>query len=872
MLGKAFQRRIFNVLLDRTTFLTLIGLTALLLISAFQFGEAWLEWSADKYAEVFNSFSDNLLGRSLQGRLCQHVPIDVVYTWVNGSDPVFLDDLKHAKERLKLTEKGRKKLDSCPYEFCVPSNLLIFDRTIKTQLDLLKEQNHFLFEAKRIYRPHLACGTHVENRSVLEFDNPDGATQAVDGSLWKKRVNLGISQSFNVTQAYWTSDWTAPNSFPMKEYLMLTALPPFSPRDKLVESLPGGLRAAITDVFMYDDLRMAVVETNNASLANDFVEKNPKFVISDEAKIDVRRANLLIQLPQYHGEESYQSNRFADYEQLRYSLRSLEKYAPWVRRVYLVTNGQIPHWLNMDHPKLTLVTHEEIFDDRRSLPTFSSPAIESNLHKIAGLSEKFLYFNDDIMLGTEVWPEDFYTRQEGFKVYMNWPVPDCSPNCPSSWVKDGYCDAACNTTQCQFDGGDCIGPDVKMGFSDVDGGRDRESFLWNDDSELCAPGCLNTWIADKYCDESCNVAECAYDAGDCGIDDFDNLKACCELGDIEAEHRFVMSAGQTVAFWNLTKSYEEHRFEEFMVSPAENKHVRSLALSETHKVLTAVLFKNVSRIAFNVSLQGRADDYKNIFAIRFDVEADTTGHEPMKEKPKKINWDEVQLPREIEEAVSSSNFSAIDETLLNLTKDESLFLALLKHQLENEELTLKGFNARKNKLLVIPMKRFLNEGGNASDIINDAHRGRKLLFSDYDEYSLMDGGGDEAKVTQDNKSSNDSPPPQALDSYGESLLFVHNLYSAKYGHAQRDVPAHMPHFVDISVMRDLQRTFLEEWRETSKHTFREGADMQFSFSYFHFLLNEKKGLRDRRDLRRVRHGLELDVVRPRNQDLVGQDA
>ena len=87
VLGKTIQRRLLDILLDRTSLLTLLALLAFIVVSAFQFGEAWLQWSADKYADVFNGFSDNLAGRSLQRRLCQYVPIDVVYTWVNGSDP-----------------------------------------------------------------------------------------------------------------------------------------------------------------------------------------------------------------------------------------------------------------------------------------------------------------------------------------------------------------------------------------------------------------------------------------------------------------------------------------------------------------------------------------------------------------------------------------------------------------------------------------------------------------------------------------------------------------------------------------------------------------------------------------------------------------
>lgn len=75
------------------------------------------------------------------------------------------------------------------------------------------------------------------------------------------------------------------------------------------------------------------------------------------------------------------ASRFSDKDELRYSLRSLEMYAPWVRHVYIVTNGQIPSWLDMDNPRVTLVTHEDIFLNKSDLPTFSSPAIESHIHR-----------------------------------------------------------------------------------------------------------------------------------------------------------------------------------------------------------------------------------------------------------------------------------------------------------------------------------------------------------------------------------------------------------------------------------------------------------------------------------------------------------
>lgn len=57
-------------------------------------------------------------------------------------------------------------------------------------------------------------------------------------------------------------------------------------------------------------------------------------------------------------DEDVSASRFEDNEELRYSLRSVEKHAPWVRHVFVVTNGQIPSWLNLDNPRVSVVTHQ----------------------------------------------------------------------------------------------------------------------------------------------------------------------------------------------------------------------------------------------------------------------------------------------------------------------------------------------------------------------------------------------------------------------------------------------------------------------------------------------------------------------------------
>lgn len=110
---------------------------------------------------------------------------------------------------------------------------------------------------------------------------------------------------------------------------------------------------------------------------------------------------------EYHA-ESLGANRFTDRDELRYSLRSLQMYAPWVRQVYLVTDHQVPRWLRAEHPGLTVIDHHDIFDDHRVLPVFNSNAIISRLHHIDGLSEHYLYLNDDMFFGRDTQPNQFF--------------------------------------------------------------------------------------------------------------------------------------------------------------------------------------------------------------------------------------------------------------------------------------------------------------------------------------------------------------------------------------------------------------------------------------------------------------------------------
>jgi hypothetical protein len=101
------------------------------------------------------------------------------------------------------------------------------------------------------------------------------------------------------------------------------------------------------------------------------------------------------------------ASRYTSHDELRFALRSLEMYAGFVRHVYLVTDSQIPAWLDPDAEGLTVVDHRDILP-ADALPVFNSHAIESRLHHIPGLSEHYLYFNDDVFINRPVRAEYFF--------------------------------------------------------------------------------------------------------------------------------------------------------------------------------------------------------------------------------------------------------------------------------------------------------------------------------------------------------------------------------------------------------------------------------------------------------------------------------
>lgn len=105
--------------------------------------------------------------------------------------------------------------------------------------------------------------------------------------------------------------------------------------------------------------------------------------------------------------------RFRNFDNLQFWFRGVERFAPWVNKIHFITYGHLPEWLNINHPKLNIVNHKD-YIPMEYLPTFSSHVIEIHIHRIKGLAEQFVLFNDDIFIIKPIKQKDFF--KDGYPI------------------------------------------------------------------------------------------------------------------------------------------------------------------------------------------------------------------------------------------------------------------------------------------------------------------------------------------------------------------------------------------------------------------------------------------------------------------------
>ena len=122
-----------------------------------------------------------------------------------------------------------------------------------------------------------------------------------------------------------------------------------------------------------------------------------------------KRSSWLKKRQRFLDQKINTTGRYEDNQELKYSLRSVEKHLPWIRKIFIVTDNQIPPFLDVNHPKIQIVDHTELLP-KEILPTFNSSVLDYFIYKIPDLSEHFLYANDDMFINADLSPSFFFNE------------------------------------------------------------------------------------------------------------------------------------------------------------------------------------------------------------------------------------------------------------------------------------------------------------------------------------------------------------------------------------------------------------------------------------------------------------------------------
>jgi UDP-glucose 4-epimerase len=129
----------------------------------------------------------------------------------------------------------------------------------------------------------------------------------------------------------------------------------------------------------------------------------------DGSSTEYQRQRAARQAAYVVGEGDDSEARYRQIDELKYALRSVHMFAPWIRNIYIATDSPVPPWLDAEHPRIHIMRSEDFFSDQSGLPTHNSHAVESQLHHIPGLSNHFLYSNDDMFIGRPISPDVFFS-------------------------------------------------------------------------------------------------------------------------------------------------------------------------------------------------------------------------------------------------------------------------------------------------------------------------------------------------------------------------------------------------------------------------------------------------------------------------------
>lgn len=187
----------------------------------------------------------------------------------------------------------------------------------------------------------------------------------------------------------------------------------------------SGVKVALLSILIAL-LCYTIFKLNDVITENELAEEPIDFVVSWTNGSDPEQQELFRGNP-----FGARPRRWRDWGELRYCLRSIEMYAPWARKVYLVVNNpnpnHMPGWLNTKDQRIVIVGVADIFPDpRNQVPTANINAVEVNLHRIKGLSKRFIYMNNDWLILKPVKKSAFFRDSKSQWVFPSMRTIDAT--------------------------------------------------------------------------------------------------------------------------------------------------------------------------------------------------------------------------------------------------------------------------------------------------------------------------------------------------------------------------------------------------------------------------------------------------------------
>ncbi|OQR84580.1 N-acetylglucosamine-1-phosphotransferase subunits alpha/beta, partial [Thraustotheca clavata] len=531
-----------------------------------------------------------------------------------------------------------------------------------------------------------------------------------------------------------------------------------------------------------------------------------------------------------------------------------------------------------------------------------------------GLSEYFLYFNDEVFLSAPVYPEDFLSAQGTQNVFFAGEAPHCNSGCSNIMLGDGVCNLACNVEQCEFDYGDCScdkaeAPVVAAKWSSACRVKTLQT-----DTTTCAPGCSLNMLGDGKCQSACDFLQCGFDGGDCQPEDLDVLPRAI-MPPSMSNHIAVLFDNPGPVIILDTSNFNDL----VAIQPIRGVlHAVILPfavlifLDESSSIVELQINdSNGDNTTIDIVLNGHIlphgywyieNDSKDIqlsaatvsqhwpSATGLNVQLYVPWH-ALPTKPLAIlaDYKELDVSHQLKFTCNDTDISnahvscrrslnGLDVAIALATPRVRLCLSVdhaesclvvniqtmpqptkqMANTVSPSERECVWYNwcssvyAKMERACPVQQNhRQYNDLTRANLITYCTRQGSHAPFDVKAAQTLatkmcnIRAKGHELPFLTYGCQIPGRPVPTAVragDMFTNSLRHVNRLYTKTFGRTvdRRGVPGHVPHFIQKHLLTELKQQWPEQFQATSSHQFRHPQDMQFAFSYIHYVINRRQ--------------------------------